>query len=403
MSNRSAVDTIKGYFYQFDYSIKRILELNNDSDSIVIEQIEDIDIKTATETTAIQCKYYSKTKYNHSVIAKPIRFMLLHFINLKNNGQSPIKYLLYGYFSEGQDKLALPLSLTDLKDKFLTYIHSKEKHFHYNEINATDDDLEEFLSLLAININTQEYKAQLNSIFEKLKVVFNCTDFEAEHFFYNNALKIIKELSVKDDVQERTIKKQAFLEQINSKSILFNQWFIEYKGLTKHFRELRKEYFTNLNTSPFERFFLIEINKNNYSRSELKELIFLISKKWSKISQRDKKTSCPYLYVDGIEENELINLKTELITENFKFVDGYDFFGAQFNPRSIIIEPNFHNGVNIKIINEKNFIDFILNEISTTKEIYQFYFDEPFYDNDSISLKHIKIQIKEIENIKEII
>lgn len=81
--NRNAVNTIKGYFYQFDYSILRILELDNSDDSITVEHIEDIDVKTANETTAIQCKYYEKTEYNHSTIAKPIRFMLLNFIKLK--------------------------------------------------------------------------------------------------------------------------------------------------------------------------------------------------------------------------------------------------------------------------------------------------------------------------------
>ena len=50
MSNRSATDTIKGYFYQFDYSIAEILNLSKDSDEIVVEGIEDIDIKSENFT-----------------------------------------------------------------------------------------------------------------------------------------------------------------------------------------------------------------------------------------------------------------------------------------------------------------------------------------------------------------
>ncbi len=42
MTNRSAVDTIKGYFYQFGMSILSVLRLANDSDSISIECVEDI-------------------------------------------------------------------------------------------------------------------------------------------------------------------------------------------------------------------------------------------------------------------------------------------------------------------------------------------------------------------------
>ncbi len=58
VSDRSAVSTISGYFYQFDRSILSILELCGANDTVAIECIEDIDVHTATETTAVQCKYY---------------------------------------------------------------------------------------------------------------------------------------------------------------------------------------------------------------------------------------------------------------------------------------------------------------------------------------------------------
>ena len=46
MSKRSAEDTIKGYFYQFDYSISSILKLPNKKDLMTVEGVEDIDIDT---------------------------------------------------------------------------------------------------------------------------------------------------------------------------------------------------------------------------------------------------------------------------------------------------------------------------------------------------------------------
>ena len=402
-TNRSAINTIKGYFYQFDYSILRILELNKDDESITIEHIEDIDIHSATETTAIQCKYYEKTEYNHSVIAKPIRFMLSNFIELKRNGKQQINYLLYGYYQSGQEKLNLPLSVDDLKNKFLTYTKEKNKHYFHTENNISNEELYDFLSHLTININAEEYDQQLQSIFTTMKNIFHCTDFEAEHLFYNNALRFIKNISVKESEPDRTITKRKFIEGINTKSILFNQWFIEYKGLKRYFKSLRKEYFTELNISPFERFFLIEIDKNRYFRNELKDLIFFISKKWTKITQRTTDPFCPYLYIHNIDEQELVELKKELISENFRIIDGYDFEGAEFNVKSIIKKANYNNQIKLKIINKKEFIDSILIETSKTKEVYQFYFAAQFYENKSTSIKHIKIQIKELKNIKEII
>ncbi|KAA6345599.1 hypothetical protein EZS27_006864 [termite gut metagenome] len=67
MAGRAATATITGYIYQFDYTVKCLLNLSNDNDSVDIENIEDIDIHSCAEDTAIQCKYHEATKYNHSM------------------------------------------------------------------------------------------------------------------------------------------------------------------------------------------------------------------------------------------------------------------------------------------------------------------------------------------------
>ena len=37
MATRDAVNTIRGYFYQFDYSILQVLKLERDTDTMCIE------------------------------------------------------------------------------------------------------------------------------------------------------------------------------------------------------------------------------------------------------------------------------------------------------------------------------------------------------------------------------
>ena len=106
---RDAIDTITGYYYQFDYSILQLLDLENENNTITIEGIEDVDISEETGLTAIQCKYYDKTEYNHSVIAKPIRLMLKDYV-----GRAPqkknIRYKLYGRYKSGHSKFPSTLS-----------------------------------------------------------------------------------------------------------------------------------------------------------------------------------------------------------------------------------------------------------------------------------------------------
>jgi hypothetical protein len=403
MTDRTAIDTIKGYFYQFDFSILKILELPNDNDSVIIEGIEDLDIKTATEEIAVQCKYYSKTDYNHSVIAKPIRFMLSHYAEVKKGQKRRIKYNLYGSYLSGQNKLVLPMHKDFLIKNFLSYSKGKVKYNHQLELGLSETDLEDFLSLLSINNNAPEYAVQYKQVIDSLRSKFNCPVFEAENFFYNNSLKIIKEISIKSDVDDRRIKKIDFIKRVDTKKILFNEWFIQFKGEKRFFSDLRTKYFTTLNTSPFERFFLIEISETNYSRSDLKELLFLISKKWSKISKREPKPFCPYVYLHKIRQDELAEIKREMYDEDFIVIDGFDFSGSPFSAKSILRKATYLNQIRLKFVNEFDHLVLTINEIKRNRYIYQFYFDTPFYEYDNPSTKHTMIQINKLNDIKEII
>ncbi|MBC2257463.1 hypothetical protein HCB51_04260, partial [Listeria booriae] len=100
MADRDAVDTIKGYFYQFDCFILQVLNLTKEEDRLTIEGIEDIDITKADETTAIQCKYYSKTEYNHSVIKPAIILMLQNYVATLHE-EKKLKYIIYGHYKTG--------------------------------------------------------------------------------------------------------------------------------------------------------------------------------------------------------------------------------------------------------------------------------------------------------------
>lgn len=403
LMDRTATDTIKGYFYQFDYAIVKLLELTKGTEKIIVEGIEDVDVNTATDQTAIQCKYYAKTEYNHSVIARPIRLMLDHYKLVTTGKRKKIKYKLYGYFESGQNKLALPINIDFLKNHFLTYSIKKVKYYHHTKLGLSDSDLKNFLSLLTIDINAIEYEKQLKNISSSLVNHFKCSAFEAENFYYNNAIKVIKDISVQSVVAKRTISKNDFINKINFKRLLFNEWFIIYKGESKLFANLKSEYFTNFNISPFERFFIIDVPNFNYLRSELKTLIFTISRKWSKLSKREPNPFCPYVYLNNIPEKELIELKKELSLEGFKFIDGFDYMGAEFDPDSISKPATFGNLIKLKLINKVDHIDLVLAKITKTKEIYQFYIDTPFYNCTNPGIKAVTIQIKKINDIQKII
>ena len=403
MKDRTAISTIKGYFYQFDYTILKLLELRLDTDNILVEGIEDVDIKTATEETAIQCKYYEHTEYNHSVIAKPIRLMLDHFKEVKSGVKQKISYCLYGYFKSGQHKLLPSIDIVFLKENFLTYSKNKVTYQHHITHGLSDADLTEFLSILKIDINAQEYHVQLEKIFERLMKQFSCRKFEAEIFFYNNAITFIKDVSVQGDIANRKVVKKDFLSKINTKKILFNEWYIKIKGEKAYYNNLRNEYFGNINVLYRERFFLFEIDNNSYSRQEVKDLLMLLIRNYTKIKRSQPDPFCPYVYFQNIHDAELIELKKDLIANDILLTDGFDFEGAEFNPNSLHKKPSLEHPIKIKFLNKLDYLNHLLPLTNRKTEIYQFYFKNEMLVNENSSINEVKIQINNFNHIKKII
>ena len=408
MRDRSAVNTLRGYFYQFDYTILQILGLKNNTDKITVEDIEDVDVSESDTKTAIQCKYYEGTEYNHSKISEAIRYLLYDFAERKNKNENQIHYMIYGYYLSGQEKLPGTIDSTFLKQNFLIHKHKIEGSNQFEVIeedkrlNLSNSDLNSFINLLKIDINAQSFDDQLNSVYRIITDTFDCSSFEAEYYYYNNAINTIKTISVQKDKNNREISKSDFLKHINKKDLLFNKWFYLFREEKEVFKKIRKEYFTLYNISPYERFFLIDIEKSNFDIVTIKEIIYLIIQKWSKCSKRESKPFCPYLYFNNITESQISIIKKELYKESIAFCDGYPFYMSDFYPKLLALPTTQENKVCIKFINKIEMVDMVINEINNYVEIYQFYQNNVFFES-SLNVRHVKIQIKKIENIKEII
>lgn len=309
--DRTAVDTITGYYYQFNYYTLKLLSLENLDDTVCIEAIEDVDIHAQGKITAVQCKYYAKTEYNHSVIAPAIRLMLSHFKENPST-RNTLTYKLYGHFETGQRKLSSnSISIEFLKNKFLSYTKDGVKHKHHIELGLSDAELQQFVNHLYVDVNAAEFSTQEKEIITTLKSMFHCNLFEAEYYYYNNTLRVIKQLATEQDITKRSISKRNFLSAINQKQPLFESWYIEYRGLVEYCRAIKQEYFSQVNISPYARFFLIECD-GRISVQQIKSLLLKISKNWSKLSKNEVRPFCPYVYLHGISEPEIIDIKRAL-------------------------------------------------------------------------------------------
>lgn len=145
-------------------------------------------------------------------------------------------------------------------------------------------------------------------------------------------------------------------------------------------------------------FFLIECD-SIINDVKLLSVIVKISNNWSKLSKREVYTFCPYIYLHGISKERLVTIKKMLQQDDIQLRDGYDFLGSSFSVKSIIRKANAENNVKIKIINELNMLDNIIENVSGTKEIYHFYLNEPFYENEKNVCNGIQIPSTEDINI----
>ena len=398
MTSRSAVDTIRGYCYQFDRSIISILSLEEDNSTVELEGIEDIDINNNDGITAIQCKYYEKTEYNHSVIAKPIRLMLQHFVS------SPLsvkKYYLYGHYKAGQDKLILPFSIDFLKEKFLTHKDEGEKIKDHERLNLSDAKLEIFLSRLTIDHNAESFEEQKKTILNMLAEEFSCSEVEATHYYYNSAFNIVAQLS--SSHCSRIISKSDFISKLDRSRILFNVWMCRYVSKRTYLRKIRNDMFTRcLNTEPYDRFFIIAASEAK-SVEDVKECLKIIQKKWSQKSRRSNTPYSPFIHIHGLNPNDYLLLKEQVYTEGLIFKDGYNFFGSKFCAKSLLDAKNLTD-VKFQLVETVEDLRRCVEFSNSTKEIYQFYHDESSIDlSDVRTSKNISVQIQEFTDIKELV
>lgn len=395
---RTAIDTIRGYYYQFDLYALQILE--SKGENITLEGIEDVDVNSATETTAIQCKYYEGTTYNHSVIAEPIRWMLKHF---KNHKTDTFKYKLYGFYKDGQDKLMLPLTVEFVKDKFLTFKEKGTEHKLYSELELSDADISLFVSRLEVDINAMSFVKQNELLLKMIRQCWNCSQIEAENFYYPLILKLVREIATDKIEENRTIDKNTFIEKIIAhKNPLVDIWFAKKCVSNEYCKSMHKMYFCNrMNMNPYERFFLIDCD-NSIADVEIKQMVITICNKWSKFSIRDTNPFVPYFYLNGLSNDRLLKIKELLYSDGMLVNDGYPFRLSSFKPRVMSQKP-VSGQCTIKIIDKIEFINDVLHSIQDKiREIYQFYLDKPFFD---IKEEHklISIYIESTKDVEQII
>jgi hypothetical protein len=325
---RSANNSILGYLYQFIWCIKEILLLENDTDTIEAEGIEDIDIHTQSSVSAIQCKYYAGTEYNHSEISEPIRFMLEDFARRRQASAPAVNYKLVGNYKSGQHKLNQPITTTTLKSDFLTYKRKGVEIRQHESLSLSDHDLDDFLQLLHVDINAPIFDKLYKEVIDLIITSMRCDRIDAELYYFAGALAIVSELSAKS--AGRTVSKKDFLKSIDNKRILFTKWQNAYQNESEWIKRIRSSIYPSINSSSRNRYVIIDFLIDESNLGEVGMLIDSANKKMSSNSARDPSPYCPIFCFPNINEDNLKKLKRTLYNSSWKIIDGYPYRNSDY-------------------------------------------------------------------------
>lgn len=377
--------SLRGYKFQFDKTILEIFD--NSTKTIEIEQLQDYGF----DDYLVQVKYHN-TLYTASQQKQKIKEPLILLIEqfLKNRTK---KFILFIYL-KGISPSKNTLSVSELDS-----ILGKTRKFSLA-------DKADFVKCFTL-IHADDFENQYKEVIQKIKSAYSKTDEEAEIYYSiisSNLLDIVTNNPPCVNSKRKTSKSEIDKIISNGKKVIFKSTYTDIIAKEKQLKNLNKLFFkTLLNTEPYERIFIIEVNPMVEVKL-LKELVLLLKMKWSKNNSKttpDTDRFVPFIYFNGIQESELIKLKTDLQKDGYVINDGHDFLNAPFNVNSINIRPTFFNKLFFKFINKQQDLEKLLNNLSKTGEIYQFFVENPvpiLFDG-----KHIKIEIKEFEDIKNII
>ena len=378
---RSAISTIKGYFYQFDKSILEILEQSNETDMVTIEGIEDIDIENSDERNFIQCKYYEKTDFDNSIIRKPIQLMFRHYLENRTDPKDKnFTYRLYGYYNKGHEKL-LELTTENLKTYFLDFskfgvidesgnsnyqIKNKKGEVIFEE-TVEDDDIEDFKNHLFIDIKADSYENQIEKI--KSKIQNDLSDYSEEdiELIYFNALKIIKDLACEHNIEKRQISKKEFWDRIKTKNYYFERWMSELLEWKNYKKNIHKKYFPRVsNLSPAHRFFILDCQGE--SVNNVKNVISEISRKYSRLIHQFS----PYVYLyNTLNVDFVTELKEKLYEDGCFFKDGFPFKNSKFRFQEMLIKPDKFNRISVRILEHPINLSIVLQKLVEVERVDQ--------------------------------
>jgi hypothetical protein len=326
--NRSADASIRGYVYQFDRTILRILS-SGPADTVTVEGIEDIDLRSGERVVAEQCKYLPASRYSLAVI----RDALVPMLDYLRNGHS-IEFVLYIHANDSGSTPPGSLSVEDIREALTVRRKNSDVTRLYETYDM--DTLEEFSRRLSI-VTGPSFASQRQEVIEALRSELKCTAEEAVAFYYPNALSVIASVAVKSSQVDRQISKAHFIADIDHRKFLYTTWHAEAVGREQFIDELTRGLkHEHRLKNEMRRCLAVSISDRDEVDSTA-ALIRMLASKYYGVGKLH--TAIPWTIVIDADRETLFDLKVHLTESTVEFNDGNEAYGFNtelFNRRPIV-------------------------------------------------------------------
>lgn len=331
---READYTIKGFIYQFNLTLLKILESNDDTEITVEGIIEDIDLKDGSQVEAVQCKYHeTQEAYALSLFYKPILQMMVHYC--KNNNQ-PVQYTLYAHLPNQKDEVKLT---KDDLDKILKTNNPKLAKY-VSQIDGSFD-ANNFLNHFKI-----EFGQSFDELVKSTKNKLNSNNFDQsdiDTLIYPNAINEIANYSIKHDATQRIVTKISFLKALREiRKTAITKWTLSLKDYKKIIDTRKRQLKPNLDKNSRLRYFVIDEGSiEDFDQS----IVTFISDYLEKFHYKPAHTHTPIFALD-CEQTKFDEIRERLFKKGIRFRDG-------FTPSKVFDENYFYEAPITKEVSKK--------------------------------------------------
>lgn len=394
--------------YQFDATIRAILKLPR-GEQLNVEGIEDFDIGGDDPTDLFQCKYYAAHRLTPAELRDATLPMLKGFLTLHASARKKRRFHLYGYFKDSTPGVSHPtlqeLQAALVQRKRVKKASGKTVTQATNlqaALGATDADLKSFAKRLTIHIG-EEYEEHKRQTVAELKSALGVSAVEAREHLYPSALSLITALATRDTRAKRRTTKTDFCSQLLPSRTLLSAWLLREMGESAFCRDMRQRHFSRQNIDTVHRFFIVDCTRP-VPEADLLSLLHTLRRKWSSHTVRRKPAAeryAPYIYLRGLDDGDLVALKSGLQGDGVMFVDGYAFAGAGFSAEQVAQPQTYPNGVSLRFLNcEADLIE-ALSSVTGQRCAYEFFIDVPLAINTDV--RYTAFPVNSIPMIERII